>query len=112
MQHRRVPGDEVASSLDRALKMAAGEAEVTPKGGKRNTFVIGGAAVFAEALPLVERLYLTRVHAEIPGDVYFPELDADAWRLVSGERHEIDERHAYPFSFEIWAGADTRSGPT
>ncbi len=80
--------------------MAAGDAgsgESRPE-----VFVIGGAAVFAEALPLAERLYLTRVHAEIPGDVFFPEFDAGAWRLVSGERHEIDERHAYPFSFEVY----------
>ena len=101
-QHREAPGVEVASSLDQALEMAADGAEVTPKGDQHQTFVIGGAAVFAEALPRAARLYLTRVHAEIEGDVFFPELDAGAWRLVSDERHEADQRHAYPFSFQIY----------
>ncbi len=87
------PGVEVASSLEQALELAADEAEV---------FVIGGAAVFAEALPLAERLYLTRVHAETRGDVFFPEIDAESWRLISEQRHEADERHAYPFSFEVY----------
>ena len=101
-QHGEALGVEVAASLEQALEMAAGGAEVTPKGGQRNTFVIGGAAVFAEALPRAARLYLTRVHAEIEGDVFFPEFDAGAWRLVSDERHEADERHAYAYSFQIY----------
>ncbi len=91
----RPPGAETAGSLEGALERLArdGEAEV---------FVIGGAEVFAEALPLAERLYLTRVHARVEGDVCFPEFDPAAWRLVSSERHDADDRHAYPFSFEIW----------
>ena len=87
------PGAEVAASLEEALALAANEEEV---------FVIGGAGVFAEALPQAERLYLTLVHAEVAGDVFFPEVDAGAWRLVSEERHEADERHAYPFSFLVY----------
>ncbi len=89
----RAPGVEVAASLEQALALAAAETEV---------FVAGGAAVFAEALPLTDRLYLTRVHAEVEGDVFFPEVDLESWRLVSAERHEADDQHAYPFSFLVY----------
>ncbi len=101
-QHRETPGVEVASSLEQALELAAGECAVTPEGGKRNVFVIGGAAVFAEALPLADRLHLTRVHAEVEGDVFFPDFDTGTWLLVSEERHQADQRHAYPFSFQVY----------
>lgn len=86
----RAPGVEVVSSLDQALDLTAAEPEV---------FVIGGAAVFAAALPRTDVLHLTLVHAEVEGDVFFPPLDTESWELVSEERHEADERHVYPFSF-------------
>ncbi len=91
----RPPGAETAGSLEGALARLAKE-------GEAEVFVIGGAEVFAEALPLAERLYLTRVHAQVGGDVCFPPFDPAAWRLVSSERHDADDRHAYPFSFEVW----------
>ena len=87
-------GAETAAGLDAALALAAGEDEV---------FVIGGSEVFAEALPRADRLYLTRVHAEVEGDVVFDGLDLGAWELVSTERREADERHAHAFSFEVYA---------
>ncbi len=99
MQHRSAPGVEVAASLEQALEMAADETEV---------WVIGGAAVFAEALPRAGRLYLTRVHAEVEGDVFFPEIDAEAWRLISEERHEADARHQYGYSFQIFERDERR----
>jgi dihydrofolate reductase len=86
-------GVEVAHSLGEALELAAGDDEV---------FVIGGAAVFAAALPRAGRVYLTRVHAEIAGDVLCPPLDDGSWELVSEERHEADDRHAWPFTFQVW----------
>ena len=61
--------------------------------------MIGGARVFAEALPIADRLYLTLIHAEIAGDVFFPVIDTQSWELTFDQRHEVDARHAYPFSF-------------
>lgn len=62
-------------------------------------FAIGGSRVFEAALPLSDRLELTRVHARVPGDAFFPELDLSEWNLVAEEHHPADEEHAYPFSF-------------
>lgn len=86
-------GAEVAGSLDEALALAAGDDEV---------FVIGGAAVFAAAVPRADRVYLTRVHAEVAGDIACPPLDDGSWVLVEEERHEANEHHAYPFSFQVY----------
>ena len=89
----RAEGAEVAHSLDQALAAAAAEEEA---------FIIGGVAVFAEALPRADRVYLTRVHGDVEGDVRLPELDLDGWRLVASEPHLADERHALAFTFECW----------
>ncbi len=104
-EHRGAPGVEVASSLEQALELA-GENNVTP-----DIFVIGGAAVFAEALPLADCLYLTRVHAEVEGDVFFPEVDPESWRLVSEQRHQTDARHAFPYSFEVYERGSQPQSP-
>lgn len=83
------PGCEVVSSLDQACMVAT-----TPE-----LFVIGGARLYREALSRVERIFLTEVHADVSGDVAFPELQADAWREISREEHATDERHALPYAF-------------
>ncbi|MGB1581360.1 MAG: type 3 dihydrofolate reductase [Nevskiales bacterium] len=83
-------GVELASSLDQALALTAGDKEV---------MVIGGAQIYAQALPRVERIYLTRVHNEFEGDTYFPEIDWQHWDEISREEHEADERNAWPHSF-------------
>lgn len=91
----QAPGCQVVQTLPQALKLArwAGESEA---------FIIGGAQIFALALPQAERIYLTRVHAITPADVHFPEVDFSAWRCVQTEPHPADERHAFVFTFEIW----------
>lgn len=73
--------------------------------GETELFVFGGESLYAEALPRADRLYLTRVHAEIEGDAHFPAFDADAWKCTREERHEADERHAHPFSFCVYERA-------
>jgi len=63
-------------------------------------FVIGGAGLFAEALPRASTLHLTRVHQRHAGDTWFPSIDPAQWETVWSEHHEGDERHACPFTFE------------
>lgn len=60
--------------------------------------VCGGACVYEEALPIANRLYLTRVHANVDGDVYLPHIDWTEWTEVSRQHHSADARHAYAFS--------------
>jgi dihydrofolate reductase len=61
--------------------------------------VIGGARLYELTLPLSARIYLTRVHARVDGDVRFPAIDWDAWVEVERSEHAADARHAYAMSF-------------
>ena len=86
-----IPGVTVVHALSDALELARAA-------GDPEAFVIGGAEVFARALPLADRLYLTRVYADVEGDVRFPELDERAWVEVAREEHAADEQHAFAFA--------------
>ena len=67
---------------------------------QEQVFVFGGAALYELALPRADSLYLTRVHAEVEGDVLFPEFDESAWRIVNETRHEADARNEYAFTIQ------------
>jgi dihydrofolate reductase len=62
-------------------------------------FIIGGAEIYRQMLPHANRLLITEIHADIPGDAYFPEYDMADWREVSRENHAADERNPYDYSF-------------
>jgi dihydrofolate reductase len=76
-------------------------AALAAAGDAPQVMIIGGAALYAEALPLAQRIYLTRVHAAVDGDVRFPPLQPRDWRVASSERRAADARHAYPMTFEV-----------
>ena len=63
--------------------------------------VIGGGEIYEMALPLAQKIWLTRVHTTIEGDVYFPKLNAE-WEMVSSTQNAADEKHAFSFDFECW----------
>jgi dihydrofolate reductase len=66
-------------------------------------FVIGGAEIYQMALPHAHRMHLTRVHANPPGDVFFPEVDWENWSLVwQPERVLRDGRNDHDFTLEVW----------
>ncbi len=79
--------------------------ELARERGETECFVFGGESLYREALPDADRLYITRVHAEVEGDARFPVFDESAWKLVSEEAHEADERHAHAFSFRVYEPA-------
>ena len=85
--------------VTRSLEQAIGAARASDA---KEAFVIGGAEIYKEALPLVNRVYLTRVHASLEGDAWFPELDETAWTKLSQLDFMPDARHAYAYSFQVW----------
>jgi dihydrofolate reductase len=85
-----IEGAEVVPSLENALRVAGAAPEV---------LVIGGAEIYREALPLADWIHLTRVHATVQADTFFPRLDAAEWEEVAREDRAADERHAHPYSF-------------
>jgi len=84
---------DVANSIDDVMKYCRDEREI---------YIIGGANLYKQTLPLAEKILLTRVHTVINGDAYFPELSEEEWRLSHQEYHAKDDRHAYDFTFEVW----------
>jgi dihydrofolate reductase len=83
-------GFVVVTSFAAALDAAHGEQEV---------FVIGGASLYAQALPRADRLYLTLVHADVAGDTRFPDFNRTDWRELERSEHVADARHAHAYSF-------------
>ncbi len=88
------PNIKVARSLKDAIEKTAGDYE---------PFITGGARIFTEALPLVRRLYVTKVHADVEGDVYFPEVDWDDWELLEESAHVADAKNDYDYTFLTYA---------
>lgn len=93
-QGYKVEGCQTAGSLSHAIEIArmAGEAEA---------FIGGGAEVYAEALPLADRFYLSRVHAEFKGDTHFPIFDPSAWKVTLAHKYPAGEGQRYDFTFYI-----------
>jgi len=88
----RAPGAVVVHSLDEAIAACPGDAEI---------FVIGGAELYAEALPRASRIYLTEVDADVEGDTWMPEFNAGAWRETASQSFAADDRHAHPYRCSI-----------
>ena len=72
---------DVVYDLSEALIKAKATEELwRPDGGREEIFVIGGADIYGQALPEAQRIYMTEVHQEIPGDAFFPELAEGEWK--------------------------------
>ncbi|MCX6350279.1 MAG: dihydrofolate reductase, partial [Bacteroidetes bacterium] len=67
--------------------------------GEEELFIIGGAEIFKIAMPLADKILLTRVHNTFPADVYFKDFDVTEWELTHQEFHAKDEKHEEDFTF-------------
>lgn len=86
----QIEGCTMAHSLQEAIDMFDKNEEI---------FIIGGAQIYTQALPLADKIYLTVVHKDYQGDTSFPHIDYSEWRECSSERFEAGESFEYPFSF-------------
>ena len=84
------PGAVAVHSVAEALAQAAAAEELV---------VLGGAEIFQLVMSCARRIYLTRVHAQVPGDTFFPELDPAQWVGVEAATHPADERNTYATTF-------------
>jgi dihydrofolate reductase len=85
------PGCETAHSIDEALVKCSNEEKV---------FFIGGAMIYHQTYPLVDKMYLTMVHADFEADTFFPEIDYNLWDRVSYELHEATPHSTIAYSYE------------
>jgi dihydrofolate reductase len=87
----RLSGCDLVESTAGALELAAGADEV---------MIIGGERVYEELLPRTTRIHMTRVHATIEGDAFFPALESDEWRILWSEEHPATDMQPLSFTFE------------
>ncbi|MDA1053208.1 MAG: dihydrofolate reductase [Planctomycetota bacterium] len=74
---------------------------ITASSGDEEAFIIGGAEIYHQALPLVDRIYLTEVAADVTGDVRFPEFDRTQWTVLERTAQPADERNDHPHTFSV-----------
>jgi len=80
----------VVNSLEDALDAAKRDAQ---------PFVIGGGEIYRQAMPLADKIELTRVHHSFEADTFFPKIDNTIWQETNNTFHDKDENHDYAFSF-------------
>jgi len=111
-------GAWVARDFDAAVALAAAHPPPRPDASSdangddaaravdgATVFVIGGAAIYALALPRADLAFVTRVHARVEGDVVFDAFSGDGpagWQRVDAHRHEADARNEHAFTIETW----------
>lgn len=88
-----VPGCLAVNSLEAALTVSHGEAEV---------FFVGGAELYRQALSIAHRIYLTEIQRVFDGDAFFPEFDQSQWNETAREKHRTDGPNGFEYHFEIY----------
>lgn len=90
----RGDGIVVAHTINEALEMAYDT-------GAEQAFIIGGGQIYAQSVELWDKVYITEVAVDVPGEVHFPALDNAQWREVSREAHTADEKNEYDYVFRV-----------
>lgn len=91
----KAEGISVVNSVDAAVALAE-------QLNYKEIFIIGGGVIYMIAFDRANKIYMTRVHAELDGDTYFPVIEKDDWKLVSNTENAADDKHAFAFSFQLW----------
>ena len=91
-QEFKAEGCTVVHSLEEAL-LAAGEVD--------EVMIMGGSGIYDQSLDRANRLYITEVHADVRGDVYFPEFDIGEWVEIEREDHSADDKNDFDYSFVV-----------
>ncbi len=89
----KIGGCIVVHALEQALAVCAADDEI---------FVVGGAELYALALPIADKLYITEIQKDVRGDAYFPVINHDEWREISREMHSQQEPLPLEYHFTTW----------
>jgi len=92
----KAPGAVLVGSLKDAIFVAQ-------EHDYKELMVLGGGEIYREAMPIADKIYITRVHGVFEdADTFFPEIDNKKWVLTSNQDFPVDEKHAYAYSFQVW----------
>jgi len=76
------------------------------KAGEEELFIVGGEEIYKLAMSVTDRIYLTRIHAVVEGDTFYPELDLNSLHQKSIDKRKADERNPYNYDFIIYERND------
>jgi dihydrofolate reductase len=96
----RAEGIEVAHSLDDAIALAKVRGRCMA--GAQEICVVGGGEIYAQALPLADRLHVTHVLASVDGDAHFPPIDPNTWQVVSAEGFPAGEKDSHATRYTVY----------
>ena len=68
----------------------------------KEIFIIGGGEIYKQSMGIADKIYMTRVHAELLGDTFFPVIDESTWELKHNLDFAADDKHKYAYSFQVW----------
>ncbi len=94
-----IPDGFVVSKLEDAIEIAQEAREI-------ELFIVGGEEIYKLAMPLTDRIYLTRIQTEVNGDTFYPELDMNIWQQVSIDKRKADEQNLYDYDFIMYERKD------
>ncbi|MFD1199494.1 dihydrofolate reductase [Brucella gallinifaecis] len=89
----KAEGASVVNSLEAAIELGR---KLATESGVDEICIIGGGKIYAQALPLVDQVHLTRILATIDGDTFFPAIDSEIWQQVSLEEVPAGEKDSHP----------------
>ncbi len=92
-------GHFVFNSLEEAVQLCISK-------NLEQIYIIGGAEIYRQALPICDELIVTEVDASPQGDVFFPEIDPNTWKIISQEHFQKDEKNEYDFDLVIYRRND------
>jgi dihydrofolate reductase len=96
----RAEGVEIAHSLEDAIRL--GTVRGRSMAGADEICIIGGGEIYAQALPLADRLHVTHVLAAVDGDAHFPTIDPDSWRIVGSQDVPAGEKDSHATRYSVY----------
>jgi len=90
----KIEGCVIAHSLQEAIAACAGDEEI---------FIVGGAELYAQSIPLADTLYLTEIQQEINGDAHFPAIKHSEWQEIAREKRSQEQPQALEFHFATYS---------
>lgn len=87
-----IPGCITVKSMQEAIESSSNDQEI---------FVMGGAEIYSQFVPFTQKIYLTKIHHQFDGDIFFPKLDLSEWRETGRQDFEVDDKNQYKYSFLI-----------
>lgn len=89
------PGAIVVDSIEKAIEKAK-------QCGVKEIFIIGGAEIYREMMPIVNKIYFTKVYHSFDGDTFFPEINLKEWKETHRTKGVVDDKNLYAHDFIIY----------